>query len=185
MDFSAFSHGQIQSKLWLCEHLDKLINKDSYVVILGSWYNILGFMLQTRKPGHYLEICGIDIDNEATNIAEKINEAWTLGPTPIFRHLCEDANSANLNGYDVIINCSAEHMDNDEWYDKIPRGKLVCIQSTNLDIVEDPWKIVNPVKSIEQLVAKYPMKPLFYSGTLNFDYKNNGYSRYMIIGCKY
>jgi len=185
IDWSAFSHGQIQSKIWLCEKLEPHIGKHSYVAILGCWYNILGFMLQVRQPhNYYNEICGMDIDSEALRIANNINQAFLIGEHPTVRHIKCDVNTTNLKGYDVIINCSAEHMTDDRWFDNIPEGRLVCIQNTNLDIKEEPWLISNPTQSLEKFVAKYTLKSMIYNGQIDFNYNTFGYSRYMIIGYK-
>ena len=56
MDFLSFSHGQTQSKLWLCETIEPYLPKDAVVAILGCWYNTLGFMLLTRNQSMYQHI---------------------------------------------------------------------------------------------------------------------------------
>ena len=184
MDYSAFSHGQIHSKLWLCENLDIHVKPSSTIVILGSWYNILGFMLQTRKPKYYKEICGIDINKDAIEIANKINQAWMIGNDTVIRNINDNANKLDLRGYDVYINCSVEHMDNNDWFNNIPAGRLVCLQSTNVTIKGDPWYITNPIKSLSVFAKKYKLQQVFFKDKLDFDYGKNSYSRYMLIGIK-
>ncbi len=49
MDPLSFSHGQTQSKLWLCETMEPHLPQNAVVAILGCWYNMLGFMLITRN----------------------------------------------------------------------------------------------------------------------------------------
>ena len=70
MNYDAFSHGQTLSKIWLCEQLESHIPKNTRAAILGSWYNVLAFMMLTRKSELYQYILGIDIDPLATDIAE-------------------------------------------------------------------------------------------------------------------
>ena len=77
MDFDSFSHGQIVSKLWLCEQLEQYIDKNRDITILGSWHNVLGFMLSVRKPGYYKNILGVDSDINVIEIADKITNAWS------------------------------------------------------------------------------------------------------------
>ena len=72
MNYDSFSHGQIQSKVWLCEELEQYISEQQTVFILGGWHNILGFMLLTRRPDHYASVVNIDLDAYAVAVADKI-----------------------------------------------------------------------------------------------------------------
>jgi hypothetical protein len=45
INFDSFSHGQVKSKIWLCENLERLLPDNAKVLTLGSWVNILGFMI--------------------------------------------------------------------------------------------------------------------------------------------
>ena len=79
---------------------------------------------------------------------------------------------------DTIINTSCEHIENfAEWYDKIPDGKLVVLQSNDFFEVEEH---VNCVNSIEEFAVKAPMQNILYSGELEFP----KYKRFMLIGYK-
>ena len=86
MDYTAFSHGQMQSKIWLCESLEKYIPEKSNIAILGSWYNLLGILLLTRNPNKYNFIIGIDIDKNAIDIANKLCERWMIQPNVKIRN---------------------------------------------------------------------------------------------------
>jgi len=184
MDYSAFSQGQIFSKIWLCEELEPHIQEKSRVAILGSWYNILGFMLMVRRPNHYSEILGVDIDNVAIELAEKLCHTWTIGSNPIIKHINANANDIDIKDYNVVINCSAEHMESDLWYDNIAPNTIVCLQSTNLNITDDPWKIINPNTTLDEFAAKYQFSHTYFKNEKVFDYDTWGYSRYMLIGIK-
>ena len=79
MNFDAFSHGQIQSKIWLCEELEPHTPIHANIRILGSWYNILAFMLLTRRPEYYYNsIEGIDIDPDAMTPREALEALYKL-----------------------------------------------------------------------------------------------------------
>ena len=79
---------------------------------------------------------------------------------------------------DTIINTSCEHIENfDDWYAKIPDGKLVVLQSNNYYEVEEH---VNCVGSIEEFAVKAPMDNILYSGELELP----KYKRFMLIGYK-
>lgn len=182
MNFDSFSHGQVKSKLWLCEQLESYIPKNSKILILGSWINVLGFMLMTRKPDYYSHVRGIDIDHESIDLANKICSYWYI--EGIQRSTVDDANTFDMSGFDVIINCSSEHMENSKWFDNIPAGKLICVQSSNMVDPNEPWIIKNPSPTLSNFLSKYPLSDTKFSGTLNIDYKTWGYDRYMLIGIK-
>lgn len=178
-NWDAFSHGQILSKLWLCETLEQFLPNSCSIAILGSWYNILGFMLKVR--GNQQTITAYDLDPAATNIADKITNCWSMSG-PIINKTA-DVNTIDLSVYQVIINTSCEHMS-DQWFMSVTPGTLVCLQSSNLDIATDPWLISNPSTTIESFVKKFPMAKSVYQDKLSIDYATWGYERYMKIGYK-
>lgn len=184
MDFTSFSHGQYQSKLWLCQSLEQYIPQDSRIAILGSWYNILGNMLLTRNPDKYNFILGIDKDQTVIDVANKINEGWMIQPNVKINNICANANSYNLQGYNVIINCSVEHMESDSWFHSLIPGTLVCIQSSNVVESNSNFDIKSPNQNIDSLIAKYPLRTFYHKKTKHFQYNEWGYDRLMIIGIK-
>lgn len=178
-DWDSFSHGQILSKLWLCETLEQFLPTDGSIAILGSWYNILGFMLRVR--GNQQTITAYDLDPTATEIADKITNCWSMSG-PIINKTA-DVNNVDLGTYQIIINTSCEHMSSN-WFTSIKPGTLVCLQSSNLDIVNDPWFISNPSTTWESFDKKFPMAQTVYQDKLPIDYATWGYERYMKIGYK-
>lgn len=184
IDYNAFSHGQIQSKIWLCEEIENFINKDSRVAILGSWYNILGFMMLVRKPKYYISIRGFDKDHIAVELANKMTEAWSIQPDCYLQNEHADVNRVDLNGYDVIINTSVEHMESQEWFHKAPGNALICIQSSNVVVSDENWDIKNPSANFKDFIDMFPLNTYMYKGHISFDYGPNSYSRFMIIGYK-
>ena len=66
---------------------------------------------------------------------------------------------------DTIINTSCEHIKNfDRWYDKIPDGLLVALQSNNYYNVPEH---INCVDNEVQLAIQAPMKDVLYMGSLH------------------
>jgi hypothetical protein len=183
MDPLSFSHGQTQSKLWLCETMEPYLPQNSVVAILGCWYNMLGFMLITRNQHFYQHVLGVDIASEAITEADKLCEGYMFSPEMKIRNECADANTYDIQGYNVVINCSTEHMTS-EWFDNIDPNALVCLQTSDHDNQEEPWLISNPTKSLDEFVAKYPMREILYSGSKFFQYPDVSYNRHMIIGRK-
>lgn len=179
--FDSFSHGQVKSKQWLCENLEPLINQRASVVILGSWVNVTGFMMLTRRPDLYHHIKGIDIEPNSIEVANKVNDCWVI--EKMMSHELGDANSISTSGVDIVINCSSEHMNSTIWFDNIAPGTLVCVQSSNVTDENDPWYITNPSPTFESFMEKYPLDVKF-AGTLPIRYNDWGYDRYMVIGIK-
>ena len=148
MNFDSFSHGQIISKLWLCEHLEPYLPQKATAFILGSWYNLLGSMMLTRNCNQYQSILGIDIDIEAVSVADKLCETWIIE-----KKLCNkvgDANTYKLEGPDVIINCSPEHMENTDWFNNITKGTLYPIPGTQLRIPVNSNSVLEFYKQVNQ-----------------------------------
>jgi hypothetical protein len=188
MDYSAFSHGQIHSKLWLCEQLESKITRKSDVAIVGSWYNILGLLMVVREPELYNSITGIEISQNSIDIANKICDAWMINDDQKISNKCISANNVEYYNYDIIINTSVEDILDTVWYDRIPNNKLIVLQSNNLTpnkVSKYPgWNIVNSNPDIETFKNKYPMNEILFQGEKKFDYGDLKYSRYMIIGKK-
>ena len=183
MDLLSFSHGQTQSKLWLCETIEQYMPDSAVVAIPGCWYNMLGFMLLTRNKSTYQHILGIDIDSEAIRGADMLCQGFMIGVDSQIRNTCANADTHNLQGHNVVINCSVEHMSND-WYANVDPNALVCIQSSDVTNQDEPWLVSNPCTSIELLKERFPMSELLYSEKKFFDYGSSSYNRYMLIGRK-
>ena len=184
MDLTVFSHGQVHSKVWLCEVLEPYIKENSKIAILGSWYNLLGFMLHVRKPHYYKFIVGYDIDENVKEIADRITESWKFLPQQTIENINADINDLDYSNYQVVVNTSVEHIAQKNWFDGIKSETLVCIQSCTIGKEIESYKITNENKTLEDLKQKYPLSKIVYEGELSFDYPVNPYKRLMIIGYK-
>jgi hypothetical protein len=194
MDLFSFSHGQITSKIWLCEELEKYCKINDNLYILGGWHNVLGFMLSVRKPNFFKKIHNIDIDGEVIEIADKICDAWIneLYTNSHIINTCADSNEYELqlnSVTDVVINCSVEHFKSNDWFSKLPMNTLVCIQSSDIkhkEIIEsfDTWEQNQPNKDMATFLNRFPVSEYLYVGTKTFEYPEYGYNRFMMIGRK-
>lgn len=184
MDFTALSHGQIQSKIWLCENLEPYLPRHSTVIILGCWYNILGMMMLVRKPNFYNSIVGVDIDNTAIQKANDVCQSFMIQPNVKITNKLADANEFDLNGYDVVINCSVEHMNSRNWFERVNYNSVVCIQSSDVNNSDPVWDIKDANNSLEELASKFPLSQTYVKTKLSFNYDNFSYNRFMLIGRK-
>ena len=183
IDEYAFSHGQVISKIWLCEELEKCITSRANIYIFGGWYNVLGFMLLTRHPEQYETIVNIDIDPDAINAANKLCDAWVCLPTKVI-NIVGDCNEGphSIPPSSVVINCSVEHFESNNWFFKLPKDTLVCIQSSNMLDPEHPWDIKQPSPDIDSFTQKFPVRDTLFLGEKRIQYDHFGYTRFMLIG---
>jgi hypothetical protein len=177
----AFSSGQISSKLWLCRELENLgFNKPKIVWVYGGWYGLASFLLLSREKFPILHIRSFDIDSNCENIADSLLENWVWQSWK-FKAVTADCNNIEFNEEkpDLIINCSTEHFDSQEWFTSIPSGTLLALQSNNMTHEDHCFCF----DSCDKFAQFYNLDTL-YKGTLDFSYPTWKFSRFMIIGTK-
>jgi hypothetical protein len=185
MNFDSFSHGQITAKLWLCEQLEQHLPDKSDIVILGGWHNVLGFMLQCRNPNAYNSITSVDVDATVKPVADKIMNAWCYDPlTATVHNITSDATDLDYDNSKVYINTSTEHFKTRSWFDLIPDGALIALQSVSITDSAAPWFITQPTATFEDFINLYPLTVNLYAGQKRTQYNEWGYDRFMIIGYK-
>ncbi len=189
-----FSRGQLQSKLWLVHELKKCNADLGTVFLCAGWYATLATML-FESGIRINKIRSFDIDDSCRSIAETFNSPWVKQDWK-FKTITQDINEINYSMHtynvkradgskceisdspDTIINTSCEHIENfTEWYAKIPKGKLVVLQSNNYYEVEEH---VNCAKDITEFGNMARMQNILYSGELEL----SKYKRFMLIGYK-
>jgi hypothetical protein len=175
----AFSNGQIDSKLWLCRKLEDLCWNSNLTHIYGGWYGVTAFLLLSRDFP-VKRICSFDVDPSCEPIADMINENWVIKEWQ-FKAFTADCNSQLPEGIpDLIINTSTEHFESSAWFDNIPEGTRVALQGNNL-VHDDHF---GNAKDLTEFKEKYKLTKVVYEGTLDFNYPDWNFTRYMIIGYK-
>ena len=196
IDNDCFSRGQLQSKLWLIDELQKLDVDLGTVFLCAGWYATLSTMLFESNI-KLDKVRSFDIDETTVEIAETFNKQWFADGWK-FKAIVDDINNIDYNGHtwhawsnsnnrmsnpitdipDTIINTSCEHIENfADWYAKIPDGKLVVLQSNNYYEIKEH---VNCVKDIYEFKDMAPMSTLLYMGMKELP----KYTRFMLIGYK-
>jgi hypothetical protein len=193
-DKDCFSRGQLQSKLWIIKELKKLNLDLGTVFLCAGWYATLAVMLFENNL-KINKIRSFDKDPSCRKIAEIFNKPWVKDEWK-FKSSTQDILEIDYNqhSYDVmrsdgsicelvdspdtIINTSCEHIkDFSKWYNSIPDGKLVILQSNDYFEIEEH---VNCSKSISQFSKTCPMKETLFEGELFLP----KYTRFMKIGYK-
>ena len=183
LDPDAFSAGQIESKIWAARELETVVDQQKIeplrIAILGGWYALLHFILQSRERVA-IEYCrSYDVDPSACMDANLINNTWEIKDWQ-FRSFPRDANLNTYNdNINLVVNTSTEHFTSREWYNRIPEGTLCLFQGNDL-VIDDH---VQRPESLEHFKSLWPLKELF-SGSLHFDFKDAPYTRHMTIGYK-
>lgn len=133
-----FKRNQLLSK----HILTKLLPQDDHasVCILGGWYGI-GFMLAQQNK--QLQYTIVDSNPICKDIGDLIGFEG-------FNHVTADATQFDVSKFNIIINCSSEHMNKEHLlhsFDVLPRGKKYIIQNNNNFHVSDH---INCFKSIDK-----------------------------------
>jgi len=191
-----FSRGQMSSKLWMIDELQKIYPDKHLGTIAhyGGWYaTIAQLIFKHFKVKQYMNL---EADFGCLEIADDFNYEQQVDNWR-FKSVGLDVNNVywQENSYfkvtpinkagekttlrlypDLIINTSCEHMS-ENWFEKIPEGIMVCLQTNDYFSNEQHH---NCVHGINEAMAKYPMKELWYHGEL----ETAMYKRFMLIGKK-
>ena len=173
----SFWHGQLDSKVWLCESLISVNHAEaSKIVIFGGWNGILASMLFNSELG-VRHIRSIDIDPACKDIALGMNKAYEMDGS--FDAITEDmCNYEYTDDPHIVINTSCEHLTQEQyndWLKKVPEDTWIVVQSNNFSSHPEH---INCSESLADFKCKAKISNEFYSGTLELP----KYDRYMIIG---
>jgi hypothetical protein len=177
LETDAFSAGQVESKIWAAEELERVAAHTHIlkISILGGWYGLLHFILKTRSR-QMIEWCrSYDLDPAACSVANVINNTWEMKEWA-FRSYPQDANSIAYGDTNCVINTSTEHFTSNRWFDNISDGVLCLFQGNDLKIDDH----VQRPESLEHFKTMFPLSVILFEGEKKFD----TYTRYMIIGHK-
>ena len=190
----ALSWGQLKSKRWLVDELEKIDLPLGTIFLCAGWYATLAAMLFQSKCS-INKIRSFDIDENCATIAETVNRNYTKKDWR-FKASTADIHNIEYTDYtyktkrfngtvceitdtaETVINTSCEHIEDfAEWYSKIPNQTIVVLQSNNYFEIEDH---INCSKNILEFAKQTPMTDCLYSGVLELP----KYTRFMRIGIK-
>ena len=194
-DIDCISRGQLESKKWL---VDELKNIDNLVLgkvcLCAGWYATVVPLLVEADIEFDL-IRSFDLDPSVWKIAEAFNKDLLIDGWK-FKAQTADINELDFavtrfeterddgtfqplkERFNTIVNTSCEHIEGfDSWYNKMPAGKLMILQSNNYFEIDEH---VNCSESLEAFAKQTPMSQVLYQGELELE----KYTRYMRIGYK-
>lgn len=177
----AFSSGQIGSKIWLCEELEKLGWASKLTWIYGGWFATTAFLLLSRGNLQVNTIRSFDVDPDCQPVADMINENWVIDNWR-FKAVTADCGDLKpfFEGVDLIINTSTEHFDNTDWFLNIPKGTRVVLQGNNMPHDDH----IATSNTLTEFINQYPLSQYEFTGSKDFVYPAWQFTRYMVIGVK-
>jgi hypothetical protein len=175
----ALNKNQIASKMWLADALFEVVGRDlGNVLVLGGWFGVLAAVLLHDSRFAIARVVSLDIDPRCADIALALNAMHARTGTFSTR-------TADMLDYDyengtadLVVNTSCEHVrDLDRWYERIPAGQLLALQSNDYFACSEH---INCVADLAAFRAQVPMREVLYAGERKF----RRYVRFMLIGRK-
>jgi hypothetical protein len=173
----SFTHDLTTSKVWLLTELARIAPQVSTVYVLGSWYGNISLYMTLMPLIDYNNIVNVETDQDMLDQSARMLRR--VGAVDV-EHMLKDANDLDYRRLDnngVVINTSLTDMDGTAWFDNIPNGTLVVMQARD----HDPG---NKFDSPEDILKKFPLSKILYSGTKTLEDPETSYNRFMVIGRK-
>jgi hypothetical protein len=162
----SFTEDLVISKLWLIKEVEKIHKKFNTIYVLGSWYGNLSLFL-LHKHIQFKKIINVDIDKKSLVTGQKL--AKRLGVADKIDLMIKDANTLDYQqavSPSLVINTSCNDMDNAGWFDNIPKGTLVALQTR------------------DDTLDEYDFSKVLYQGERDLTDPETKYTRHMVIGIK-
>jgi hypothetical protein len=173
----SFTRDLIASKVWLLNELARIVPQVGTVYVLGSWYGNLGVLLALDPIIKYKRLINVETNRQFLQASQRIQDYMGIDNA---EYMLKDANDLDYSqlGLDgVVINTSLTDMPGQTWFDHIPAGTLVALQSRD----HDPG---NEAHSAQDITDRYPLSEIIYAGQLELTDPETRYTRYMAIGIK-
>lgn len=167
----------IHSKVWLLQKLEQLRPQVGTVYILGSWYGNLSLYMTLQPRLRHGRI--INVDRHAGRLRTGAALLRAAGARDV-ENMHRDANDLDYRqlGRDgVVINTSLNDIRGHAWFQNIPRGTLVVLQARD-NVPQEKFG------SLRDIVDRYPMSQILYTGTRQLRDPETQYHRFMVIGIK-
>ena len=173
----SFTHDLIKSKVWLLTELARIAPQVGTIYVLGSWYGNLGVLLALDPVIRYKQLINVETDPDFLQASERIHDRLGMDNTEYMLKDANDLDYQQLGKDGVVVNTSLTDMQGQSWFDNIPAGTLVVMQSRD----NDPG---NAAHSTQDIIDRFPLSEIIYDGELKLQDPEIAYTRYMVIGIK-
>jgi hypothetical protein len=173
----SFTHDLIKSKVWLLSELAHITPQVGTIYVLGSWYGNLGVLLALDPVIRYKRLINVEKNKKFLQASERIQDHVGMANTEYMFTDANDLDYRQLGTDGIVINTSLTGMQGQTWFNNIPTGTLVVLQSRD----NDPGDAVH---SKQDIIDRYPLSEIIYDGELQLQDPETEYTRYMVIGIK-
>lgn len=173
----SFTTDLIKSKVWLLSELARIVPQVGTIYVLGSWYGNLGVLLALDPVIQYKRLINVETDRKFLQASERIQDHLGMDNTEYMLKDANDLDYRQLGQDGVVVNTSLTDMQGQDWFDNIPAGTLVAMQSRD----NDPG---NEAHSTQDIIDRFPLSEIIYDGKLELQDPETTYTRYMVIGVK-
>ena len=179
----ALNKNQIASKTWLADALFDAVGADlGSVLVLGGWFGVLPAILLHDARFTISNVTSLDVDPRCAGVALALNDSHVRAGK--FAAVTADmldydyAGRENAEAPKLVVNTSCEHLEAfDRWYERIPDGQLLALQSNDYFSCSEH---VNCVPDLAAFQRQAPMRDVLFAG----EHKLRRYVRFMLIGRK-
>jgi hypothetical protein len=173
----SFTPDLITSKVWLLTELARIATQVGTIYVLGSWYGNLGVLLALDPIIQYERLINVEKNKKFLQVSERIQDHVGMTNTEYMLTNANDLDYRQLGNNGVVINTSLTGMPGQGWFDRIPEGTLVVMQSRD----HDPG---NAAHSTQDIIDRFPLSEIIYDGELKLQDPETEYTRYMVIGIR-
>lgn len=173
----SFTRDLIASKVWLLNQLAQISPQVGTIYVLGSWYGNLGILLSLDPVIKYKRLINVETDKKFLQVSQRIHRYMGMNNTEYMLKDANDLDYRQLGSDGVVINTSLTDMQGQAWFDHIPSGTLVVMQSRD----HDPGIAAH---STQDIIDRFPLSEVIYDGELDLADPETEYTRYMVIGIK-
>ena len=173
----SFTHDLTKSKVWLLSELAKIQSNFSTVYVLGSWFGNLALYMTLDPVIRAKKIINVDVNPKWLAQSQRMLDYVCADNV---EHMLRDANRLDyrqLGSNGAVINTGLTDIDGREWFDRIPSGTIVVMQARDQNSG-------NQFSSADDILEKFPLSQVSYSGSLQLQDPETPYRRFMVIGTK-
>jgi hypothetical protein len=173
----SFTNDLTTSKVWLLNELAKIAPTVDTVYVLGSWYGNLALYMHLQPTFDYERVINVEKDSGMLTQSRRMLDH--VGAERV-ESMLKDANDLDyrqLGDRGVVINTSLTDMPGNAWFENIPTGTIVVMQARD----QDPGV---KYSSVQDIIDKFPLNQVYYTGTLDLQDPETSYQRFMVIGRK-
>jgi hypothetical protein len=164
----SFDRGLVLNKLWLLHQLEKIQDQFTTIYILGAWYGNMSILLAKSRI-QYNHIVNVDQNVDVARAAKRMGRMLNIGNT---EYMVKDANRLDYRELDqdgLVINTSCHDMENQGWFEHIPAGVMVALQSRD---------------DVDHNLGDYDLARTLYQGSRSAQDPETGYTSLLRIGVK-